>query len=112
MLNPVPSLAWVLATMRTNEPIHPGVTLREDFMEPYGLSANRLASMLAVPQNRISDIVRGRRSISADTALRLEKAFGVSAQFWLNLQQQYDLIQAHIAAGEQIEKIERFGEAA
>lgn len=53
-------------------------------MEPHGLSANRLAALLGVPQNRISDIVRGRRGVSADTALRLEKAFGVSAQFWLN----------------------------
>ena len=71
--------------MRNIHPIHPGVTLREDFLEPYGLSANKLAEMLDVPQNRISEIVRGRRGISADTALRLEKVFGVSAQFWLNL---------------------------
>ena len=92
--------------MRTCDPIHPGITLHDDFMEPFGLSANRLAERLGVPQNRISDIVRGRRGISADTALRLEKAFGVSAQFWLNLQQQYDLIQAHIAAGDQIDRIE------
>ncbi|MFA6020339.1 MAG: HigA family addiction module antitoxin [Rhodospirillales bacterium] len=81
-------------SMRRNAPIHPGVTLLEDFMEPLGLSANQLAQMLAVPQNRVSEIVRGRRSISADTALRLERAFGVSAQFWLNLQQQYELILA------------------
>lgn len=72
-------------------PIHPGVTLREDFMEPYGLSANVLARALGVPQNRISDIVRGRRGITADTALRLECAFGVSAAFWLELQAQYEL---------------------
>ena len=77
--------------MRTTDPIHPGVTLYEDFMEPFKLSANKLALILGVPQNRISEIIRGRRGISADTALRLEKAFGVSAQFWLNLQQQYDL---------------------
>jgi len=75
-------------------PIHPGETLHEDFMAPLGLSANQLAQMLEVPQNRVSEIVRGRRSVSADTALRLERAFGVSAQFWLNLQQQYDLILA------------------
>lgn len=80
--------------MRQTQPFHPGVTLLEDFMEPMGLSANHLAQLLDVPQNRVSEIVRGRRSISADTALRLEKAFGVSAQFWLNLQQQYDLILA------------------
>ena len=72
-------------------PIHPGVTLREDFMEPYELSANSLAKALGIPQNRISDIVRGRRGITADTALRLEHAFGVSASFWLNLQSHYEL---------------------
>lgn len=72
-------------------PIHPGVTLREDFMEPHGLSANGLARALGIPQNRISDIVRGRRGITADTALRLERAFGVSAAFWLDLQSHYEL---------------------
>lgn len=91
--------------MRATDPIHPGVTLREDFLEPHAISANRLASILGVPQNRISDIVRGHRGITADTALRLERAFGVSAQFWLTLQQQYDLIQARITAGEEIERI-------
>ncbi len=58
-------------------PIHPGVTLHEDFMKPFGLSANGLSKALGIPQNRISDIVRGRRGITADTALRLEYAFGV-----------------------------------
>ena len=78
--------------MRNSDPIHPGVTLKEDFMAPHNLSANKLANILGVPQNRISSIVRGQRSITADTALRLERAFSVSARFWLNLQQQYDLI--------------------
>ena len=72
-------------------PLHPGVTLREDFMEPHKLSANGLSKALGIPQNRISDIVRGRRGITADTALRLERAFGVSAAFWLNLQSHYEL---------------------
>ena len=80
--------------MREVDAIHPGVTLGEDFMEACGLSARRLAHVLGVPQNRISDILRGRRGITADTALRLERAFGVSAQFWLNLQQHHDLILA------------------
>ena len=80
-------------------PIHPGVTLREDFMEPYQLSANSLAKALGIPQNRVSDIVRGRRGITADTALRLERAFGVSAAFWLNLQAQYELEVAERQAG-------------
>lgn len=72
-------------------PIHPGVTLQEDFMAPHGLSANALARALGIPQNRVSDIVRGRRGVTADTALRLERAFGVSAAFWLNLQSHYEL---------------------
>ena len=80
--------------MRDTDPIHPGVTLFEDFMVPRGLSAGKLARLLGVPQNRVSDIVRGRRGISADTALRLARAFGVSAEFWMNLQQHHDLIVA------------------
>ncbi len=88
-------------------PIHPGVTLREDFMEPLDLSANGLAEALGVPQNRISDIVRGRRGATADTALRLERAFGVSADFWLNLQSHYELEVARRDAGKAIEKAVR-----
>ena len=83
-------------------PIHPGVTLRKDFMAPYGLSANGLARQLGIPQNRISDIVRGRRGITADTALRLEQAFGVSAAFWLNLQSHYELEVAERESGKAI----------
>ena len=60
-------------------------------MEPHGLSANRLGALVGVPPNRISDIVRGRRSITADTALRLSRAFGTSPEFWLNLQTHFDL---------------------
>jgi addiction module HigA family antidote len=80
------------------------VTLREDFMEPYKLSANGLAKALGIPQNRISDIVRGRRGITADTALRLEHAFGVSASFWLNLQSHYELEVATRDTGRVIEE--------
>ena len=61
------------------EPIHPGETLKADFLEPHGLSGNAVAGQLGVPPNRINDILRGRRAISADTALRLERCFGVSA---------------------------------
>ncbi len=94
-------------------PIHPGVTLREDFMEPLELSANGLAEALSVPQNRISDIVRGRRGVTADTALRLERAFGVSAAFWLNLQSHYELEVARRDAGKIIEKsVRRLSSAA
>jgi antitoxin HigA-1 len=80
--------------MRNNdtlEPIYPGEILREDFLEPLGISINKLSRDLAVPPNRISEIVNGKRSITADTALRLQRYFGVEAQFWLNLQTEYDL---------------------
>ena len=88
-------------------PIHPGATLREDFMEPHGLSAGALARALGIPQNRISDIVRGRRGVTADTALRLERAFGVSAAFWLNLQSHYELETAERDNGSTIRKTVR-----
>ena len=71
--------------------IHPGDILLTEFMEPLGLSAYRLAKELLVPLPRINDVVRGKRSISADTALRLGVYFGLPAQFWLNLQTEYDL---------------------
>ncbi len=73
------------------DPIRPGEVLREDFMEPLGISINQLSRDLSVPPNRISEIVNGKRSITADTALRLQRYFGVEAQFWLNLQTEYDL---------------------
>ena len=73
------------------DPITPGEILREDFMEPMNISMNQLSRDLAVPPNRISEIINGKRSISADTALRLERYFGIEAQFWLNLQSEYDL---------------------
>ena len=73
------------------DPITPGEILREDFMEPMGLSINRLARDLAVPPNRISEIVNGKRAVTADTALRLQRYFKVEAQFWLNLQSEYNL---------------------
>ncbi|MGA2170345.1 MAG: HigA family addiction module antitoxin [Terracidiphilus sp.] len=76
--------------------IHPGEILLTEFMEPLGLTAYRLAKDLAVPAPRVGDIVRGKRSISADTALRLGIYFGLPAQFWLNLQNEYDL---RLAAG-------------
>lgn len=73
------------------DPIAPGEILREDFMEPMHISMNQLSRDISVPPNRISEIVNGRRGITADTALRLERYFGVEAQFWLNLQSEYDL---------------------
>ena len=94
-------------------PIHPGVTLFEDFMEPHGLSASSLARALDIPQNRVSDVVRGRRGITADTALRLERAFGVSAVFWINLQSRYELEVAERDNGAAIRKtVKRLADAA
>ncbi len=78
-------------TKKLLDPITPGEILREDFMEPLEISINRLSRDLAVPPNRISEIVNGKRAITADTALRLHRYFGVEAQFWLNLQSEYDL---------------------
>jgi antitoxin HigA-1 len=73
------------------DPIFPGEILREDFLEPLGISINQLSRDLSVPPNRISEIVNGKRAITADTALRLERYFGIEAQFWLNLQTEFDL---------------------
>lgn len=87
---------------KTMPPIHPGETLREDFLKPLGLSANRLAIELQVPVTRVNDIVRGRRAITADTALRLARYFGTTPQFWMNLQANYDLEVAHDARGSEI----------
>ena len=73
------------------DPIKPGEILLEDFMEPLSISINQLSRDLAVPPNRISEIVNGKRAITADTALRLQRYFKVEAQFWLNLQSEYNL---------------------
>jgi len=79
--------------MRKNKlsPVHPGEVLREEFLKPMGLSQNRLALGLGVPRRRIKEIVLGKRGVTADTALRLARYFGMSAQFWLGLQMDYDL---------------------
>ena len=72
-------------------PVHPGEVLLEEFLSPLGVSQYRLAKETSVPARRINEIVRGSRSISADTALRLARYFGTSERFWLNLQAHYDL---------------------
>ena|SRR5271165_6768883 len=72
-------------------PIHPGEILRDEFLDPLGLSQYRVAKATSVPPRRINEIVRGTRAISADTALRLARFFGTSERFWLNLQARYDL---------------------
>lgn len=72
-------------------PIHPGEILRTEFLEPMGMSQYRLAKSISVPARRINEIVHGKRAISADTALRLSRFFGMTDQFWMNLQSRYDL---------------------
>lgn len=83
-------------------PIHPGEVLREDFLKPLGMSANALAKALSVPAPRINDIVRERRGVSADTAMRLARYFGGDARSWLNLQTAYDLRSAEITSAKRI----------
>ena len=72
-------------------PIHPGEIILEEFLKPMGISQYRLSKDISVPPRRINEIVQGKRSISADTALRLSRYFGLSERFWLNLQARYDL---------------------
>jgi len=79
--------------------IHPGEVLKEEFMKPLSLTAYRLAKDLHVPAPRMNDIVRGKRAISADTAIRLGIYFGLPAQFWMNLQSEYDLRLAWTSTG-------------
>lgn len=88
--------------MNGMRPIHPGEILREEFLEPLEMSANALSLELHVPAPRINDIVREKRAVSTDTAMRLARYFGTTAQFWLNLQTAFDLKQAGAEAGAQI----------
>jgi addiction module HigA family antidote len=85
-------------------PVTPGEVLREEFMMPLGLSANRLAQALGVPANRITAILNGTRSVTADSALRLARCFGTSPEFWLNLQLLHDLEVARRASDKTIAK--------
>ena len=85
-------------------PVHPGEVLREDFLRPAGLTANALAKALHVPAPRVNDIVRERRGVSADTAMRLARYFGGDARSWLNLQAIYDLRLAEIANARRIDR--------
>src|SRR5688572_15365221 len=89
---------------RKLDPIHPGEVLFEDFLEPLGLSQYRLAQDISVPPRRINEIVHGKRSVSADTALRLGRYFGTSEQFWLNLQSHYDLEIERDRLGDRLKK--------
>jgi len=85
-------------------PIHPGEVLMEDFMKPLRLSQYGLAKAIGVPPRRINEIIQGKRSITANTALRLGRYYGVSPQSWMNLQTHYDLEIAEMDLGDRLEK--------
>lgn len=89
------------------EPIHPGEILREEYLIPLEISINRLARDIGVPPGRISEIVNGKRGITADTALRLGRYFKVTPELWMGLQTEYDLRVARRAVGKEIEKLVR-----
>ncbi|WP_397606707.1 HigA family addiction module antitoxin [Silanimonas sp.] len=93
--------------MKTLPNIHPGEVLLEEFLGPMGISQNALARAAGVPPRRINEIVLGKRSISADTAVRLAAVLGTSERFWLGLQADYDLEEARRAIGKDLRKIER-----
>jgi addiction module HigA family antidote len=85
-------------------PVHPGEILLEEFLKPMGISQYRLAKDIGVPARRINEIVQGKRGISADTALRLSRYFGMTERFWLNLQGRYDLEVEKDRLGERLEQ--------
>ena len=92
--------------MRANKmpPVHPGEILMEEFLTPMGISQYRLAHDISVPPRRINEIVHGTRSVTADTALRLGRYFGISPQFWLNLQGHFDLEREQDRLGDRLEQ--------
>lgn len=92
-----------MAKKRKLAPVHPGEILMEEFLTPLGISQYKLAKDTSVPPRRINEIVHGKRAITADTALRLGRFFGVSPQFWLNLQSHYDLEVEEDILGDRIE---------
>ena len=88
--------------------IHPGEILEEEFLKPLGISAYRLSKEIGIPQTRTSEILKSRRSITVDTALRLSRYFGTTAQFWLGLQNDYDLEEAQKHKNGDLKKIKMF----
>lgn len=92
-------------TKKLYPPIHPGEVLQEDFLNGFGITQHKLAVSIGVPPRRINEIVHGTRRITADTALRLGRYFGMSAQFWINLQAHYDLEVELDGMGDALDKI-------
>lgn len=87
--------------------IHPGEILKEEFLDPFRISAYRLSKEIKIPQTRISQIIKGKRRITADTALRLSEFFGNSPQFWMGIQNDYDLEEERINIEEELKDITR-----
>jgi addiction module HigA family antidote len=96
--------------MKKIKNIHPGEVLKEEFLKPLKISAYRLSMDINVPQTRISEIIKGNRSITADTALRLSKYFGNSANFWLGLQNDFDIEDEMIQKGAELKLIKKYSE--
>jgi antitoxin HigA-1 len=94
--------------MKKLKNIHPGDVLKEEFLTPLGISAYRLCMDIGVPQTRISEILKGNRSITADTALRLSKYFGNSPNFWLGLQNDFDIEEELLLKGSSLKLIKRY----
>ena len=92
--------------------IHPGEVLREEFLKPLEISAYRLSKETFIPQTRISEILKGKRRITADTALRFSKYFGTSAKFWLGLQDDYDVEELQRSKAAELNSIKGFDQAA
>lgn len=90
--------------MKTMPPIHPGEMLLEEFLQPMGLSQNRLAIGLGIAPSRINSVIKGKRSVTADLALRLARYFGNSPEFWMNAQVHHDLESQRDAFGDRLEK--------
>jgi len=92
---------------KAHGPITPGEILRTEFLEPLGITAYRLAQATGLPQTRLSEILRGKRRITTDTALRLSQAFGLSERFWLNVQNDYDIELEHDEHDTELAQVER-----
>ena len=99
-IKPITTMAKAPAPLRFP---HPGEILQTEFLEPMGVSQYRLAVDLKIPHSRVTAIIRGRRAITPDTALRLSRYFGTSAEFWIGLQQEFDLRKARAESGVEIE---------
>jgi len=100
-----------VSSITTNERlrnIHPGEVLQEEFLIPMQVTAYKLAKEINIPQTRVSDIIHGKRRITADTALRLSRFFGTSANFWLELQNAYDIEEEELKQSSKLEKIHQF----